>query len=204
MPRQGRRRAAFIAGVGALVVAALTASFVVGRATVDPTSTAEYKAEVEKRNVTEAKLAEAEEQLGANSEEITSLTDELNDAEAQVDALVAELPATMAGGAPAVSEGVAIAPRNIKIGIKTREKTCFGSAGCNVTVQIDPDYAGNQDVSTGSWEITYEIRGGEDGPAIETMTLIDGTFTFPEEQFLSTSSSGARLEAVATEVYALE
>ncbi|MBU1801363.1 MAG: hypothetical protein KKA97_03790 [Actinobacteria bacterium] len=99
---------------------------------------------------------------------------------------------------------MAIAPRNIKIGLKTREKSCFGSAGCNVTVQADPDYVGNQDASAGSWEITYEIRGGEDGPIIETMTLIDGTFTFSEEQYVSTSSSSTELEAVATDVYSLD
>ena len=73
-----------------------------------------------------------------------------------------------------------------------------------MTVQISPQYVGTQDASSGSWEITYEIRGGEDGTIVETMTLEDGTFTFPEEQSLSTRSSATKLTAVATSVSAAD
>lgn len=209
-PRAKRRRAAPIAvGVG-LLAAALVAAFVIGRITGDPTGSSEYKTQAEKfdaqssaLSAAEADSADLEEQLGDSSEENGTLSSQLEDAQAQVDALVAELPEEEAGTEPALSEGVAIAPRNLKIGLKTRQKECFGSAGCNITVQVDPNYVGNQDASVGSWEITYEIRGGEDGPIIETMTLENGTFTFPEEQFISTSSTATELEAVVTEVYSL-
>jgi hypothetical protein len=36
------------------------------------------------------------------------------------------------------------------------------------------------------------------------MTLTDGTFTFPEEQFVSTPSSSTRLETMVTDAYALD
>jgi hypothetical protein len=91
----------------------------------------------------------------------------------------------------------------MKLTVRVRSKECFRAAGCNVTVQIDPSYVGNQDVTTGSWEMTYELRGGEDGPVIETMTLESGTFSFPEEQFVSTTSSASPITAVVTEVYSL-
>lgn len=179
-------------------------AFVVGRVTVDPTGTDEYQAQAAKLKSTQDELATAKGQLETSADQIETLTDNLSDAEAQVDALTADLPAGEAPNEPALSDGIAVAARNFKIGVKTRRQECFGSAGCNVTVQIDPDYVGNQDVSTGSWEITYEIRGGEDGPIIETMTLTDGTFSFPEEQSVSTTSSGTKLTAVATDVAALD
>jgi hypothetical protein len=179
-------------------------AFVVGRVTVDPTATDEYQAQSTKLKSAQTELTTVEQQLATSSDEIETLKGDLSEAEAQVDALTADLPAGESPNEPALSDGVAIAPRNVKIAVKTRSQQCFGSAGCNVTVQVDPDYVGNQDVSTGSWEITYEIRGGEDGPIIETMTLTDGTFTFPEEQSLSTTSSGTKLKAVVTDVAALD
>lgn len=157
----------------------------------DPTTSAEYKS-----------LAK---DLEAASSRSGELQRELTSAQAQVEALTSE--SQDAGGssnAPAVSEGAALAPRNLKIGLRTRQKECFGSAGCNVTVQIVPRYVGTQDVSTGSWEITYEIRGAEDGPQIETMTLEHGTFSFPEEQSLQTRTSNDKLTAAVTEVYTLD
>jgi hypothetical protein len=117
---------------------------------------------------------------------------------------MSESPSPGAAAAePAVSGGAALAPRNIKLGVRVRSKECFGSAGCLVTVQIDPSYVGDQDLSTGSWEMTYELRGVEDGPVIEMMTLESGTFSFPEEQDVSTTSSSSPITAVVTEVYSL-
>lgn len=185
-------------------IALIAGAFVVGRVTGDPKSSDAYRAQVTKLKSAQADLATTKDQLKSSEDENETLNGAVSDAEAQVDALTAELPAGVSGDEPALSDGVAIAPRNIKLGLNTRSQQCFGSAGCNVTVQVNPDYVGNQDVSTGSWEITYEIRGGEDGPIIETMTLTDGTFSFPEEQSLSTTSAGVKLRAVATSVSALD
>jgi len=170
-----------------ITIGLVVAAFAAGRISVDPTASKEFKAQAK--------------ELKSSKSQVATLDGKLSDAQAQVDALVAEVPKGEGGpDAPALSEGHALAPRNLKIGLKIRSKQCFGSAGCSVEVQIDPRYVGDQDLSTGSWEITYEIRGGEDGPLIETMTLEDGTFSFPESQSLSTSSSSAHLTAVATSV----
>lgn len=193
--------------IGAVVAAivAIVGSFFVGQASVDPKASDEYNALSKTLTSTKAHLKDTQGELELTETSLSTTEDNLSDAEAQVDALTSELPSNSADGGtePAVSDGAAVAPRNFKLGVRIRSKECFGSAGCNVTVQIDPDYVGNQDVSSGSWEITYELRGLEDGPVIETMTLESGTFSFPEEQSVGTTSSNSQITAVVTEVYAL-
>ena len=186
-------------------IVAVIATFFVGRQSVDPKSSEDYRALSETLTEVKTDLSDTKSELEITESYLSTTEDSLSDAEAQVDALTSELPSDgdVGAAAPAVSEGAAVAPRNFKLGVRIRSKQCFGSAGCNVTVQIDPDYIGNQDVSSGSWEITYELRGVEDGPVIETMTLDSGTFSFPEEQSVGTVSSTSPITAVVTEVYPL-
>jgi hypothetical protein len=61
--------------------------------------------------------------------------------------------------------------------LRTTRRQCFGSAGCNLTVEPELTYEG---ISTdldpdATYEITYEIRGDEDGPVIETAELSNQT-----------------------------
>lgn len=180
-----------------LVVGLVAGAFFAGAAVTDPTDSTEYQQVA-------GDLDKTKEELDATQGELDDVESRLLDAEAQVDALTSEAPAGSSGGAePAVSGGAALAPRNIKLAVRTRSKKCFGSAGCLVEVQVEPSYVGNQDVTSGSWEITYELRGGEDGPVIETMELVDGTWSFPSEQNLDTPSSGTVITAVVTAVYPL-
>lgn len=185
-------------------VGLVTGTFFGGMAATDPTTSAEYSSLAEQLGEREAELGVAQDRLEDVQGDLTRVEETNSELQVQLEALTSEAQGSgVAQGEPAVSDGAAMAPRNLKIAIRTRSKECFGSAGCNVTIQIDPSYVGTQDVSTGSWEITYEIRGGEDGPLVETMTLEDGTFSFPAEQNLGTTSSTARLEAVVTNVYTL-
>jgi hypothetical protein len=91
---------------------------------------------------------------------------------------------------------------DFKIGLKIRKKECFGSAGCNVTYRIDPSYEGTEPLpDSGTIEVTYEVRGGEDGPQINTFTIDgDGSAHFDSEEDLSTPKSSTKLKAVATAV----
>jgi hypothetical protein len=192
-----------IAAVVAVIVA--VAAFFGGMTASDPKDSSEYKALARDLKDTEKDLRVKEEELASTIDDLADSESELTDAKAQLDALTSEaLDSGVAVGEPAVSGGAAVAPRNFKIGVRIRSKECFGSAGCIVEVQIVPDYVGQQDVSTGSWELIYELRGGEDGPVIETMTLESGTFSFPEEQSLDTRSSSTPITAVVTEVYSLD
>ncbi|WP_228044597.1 hypothetical protein [Streptomyces ferrugineus] len=88
------------------------------------------------------------------------------------------------------------------IELRTTKRQCFGSAGCNVTVEpeltyladsaaIDPDEA---------YEITYEIRGDDSGPVIETAELSDQTSLNYRPSFISTASSSTKVSVKITDV----
>lgn len=94
-------------------------------------------------------------------------------------------------------------PGHLKLTVKTRQKDCFGSAGCIVVFQINPGFAypvATSEFEGRTWDITYEVKGGEDGPQVNTMRLEDGTFSFDEDENLSTPSSSTVLAAVVTAV----
>lgn len=58
---------------------------------------------------------------------------------------------------------------DFQLDIKTLEKACFGSAGCNVTYRVELAYDGVLGLDpTKTFEITYEVIGGED-PMINTL-----------------------------------
>lgn len=86
------------------------------------------------------------------------------------------------------------------IELRTTEKQCFGSAGCNVTVTIDPTYVGVSELPD-SFAVTYEVRGGEDGPQVNTFTVEGDTISYDSEERISTSDTDAELEAVVTDVF---
>lgn len=93
-------------------------------------------------------------------------------------------------------------PADFKIRVKILEKQCFGSAGCLVTYQIDPTYEGTAETPDDrTISVIYEVRGGEDGPQINTFTITGDTAEFDAEESISTTSSSQKLTAKATEVY---
>lgn len=86
------------------------------------------------------------------------------------------------------------------IKLKTSGKQCYGSAGCNLTVEpvlstIDtsliPDDA--------SGTLTYEIDGGEDGPVIDTIDLTGKQYS-SSSTVLSTTSSSKKPSVKITDV----
>lgn len=89
--------------------------------------------------------------------------------------------------------------------LKTTDKQCFGSVGCNVTVRVSPEYSGSGTVASlpnsGTIDITYKLSGDESGPIVGTATvqLADETVQDQEES-LSTRSSGTKVAASVTDV----
>lgn len=64
--------------------------------------------------------------------------------------------------------------KDFELTLKTTEKQCFGSAGCNVTVEPKLSYLSVTSLDPEkTLSITYEIHGDESGPVIETMELTD-------------------------------
>ncbi|MFF6987018.1 hypothetical protein [Streptomyces sp. NPDC010273] len=88
------------------------------------------------------------------------------------------------------------------VGLKTTARHCFGSAGCNVTVEPDLTFLGDTaEVDPDAvYEITYEIHGDESGPVIETAELSDQTSLHYTSSMISTASSGTEVSAEITDV----
>lgn len=97
--------------------------------------------------------------------------------------------------------GELLGPEDFEVGIKTLEKECFGSAGCNVVFRIKPSFVGVLDLpSSGEIEVTYKVKGGDD-PLINTFTVdADGTAHFDSREMISTPRSSSKLKAVVTDV----
>ena len=85
--------------------------------------------------------------------------------------------------------------------MKTLQKQCFGSAGCNVTYRVGVDYTGTGALDPAkTYEVTYEVRGVEDGPAVNTLTIEDGQASVDSEEIASTPSSATKLTVKVTGV----
>lgn len=95
-------------------------------------------------------------------------------------------------------------PSDWKIKIKVLQKECFGSAGCNVTFRIDPQFVGDawSYPDSGVLEVTYEVTGGNDGAATNTFEVDLSTkkATFAQEESASIAESDDKLKAKVTDV----
>jgi len=91
-------------------------------------------------------------------------------------------------------------PADFKLTIKVLSKQCFGSAGCNVTFRIDPNYTGPTIPDDRAYQVIYAVRGGEDGTQTNSFTMTGMNAQYDSEEILSTKSSRAKLTAKVTEV----
>ncbi|MEV4361706.1 hypothetical protein [Nonomuraea sp. NPDC049625] len=91
-------------------------------------------------------------------------------------------------------------PEEFSLRVKTLEKKCYGSVGCNVTYSIRVSYSGPALNPDQEYQVTYEVTGLEDGPAVNTFTIQGDEVSYQEEEFASTTSSSRTLKAKATEV----
>lgn len=82
---------------------------------------------------------------------------------------------------------------------KITDQECFGSAGCNVVFHVAMDYTGPVLSESDTWLITYEARGGEDGPLIGTLRLRGERFDANNET-VSTASSAKKISIKVTDV----
>lgn len=84
--------------------------------------------------------------------------------------------------------------------VKTTRRQCFGSAGCNMTVEPVLTWVGEKDIDPGkTYQITYEIHGDESGPVIETLTLTDSDHITYRSSVLSTNGH-AKISAQITDL----
>jgi hypothetical protein len=77
---------------------------------------------------------------------------------------------------------------DFKIALRIKRQSCFGSAGCNITYEINPKYVGAYPLE-GSFQITYAVTGGDSGPQINTFTIQNHRASFDSEENISTPSN---------------
>ncbi|MFC8430899.1 hypothetical protein [Streptomyces sp. NPDC057253] len=91
---------------------------------------------------------------------------------------------------------------SFSIDLRTTQRQCFGTAGCNVTVEPELTYLGSSgDLDPDAvYEITYEIHGDESGPVIQTAELTDQTSLSYKPSLISTASASTELSVEITDV----
>ena len=107
--------------------------------------------------------------------------------------------------APAVVQTTAAHPRLLKpedvtVKLRITDKQCFGSAGCSVSWKIEAGVDPALLSDDTDYEVTYEVKGVEDGPTVSTFKLNgDGTYEV-DEGFGDTPNKGTKLTVKVTGV----
>ncbi len=76
-------------------------------------------------------------------------------------------------------------PEDFSLEIIELSRSCFGSAGCNVTFKIAPTYSGPPTNASKSYRVVYEVRGGDDVKS-ENFTVHGTEASVKSESFIST------------------
>jgi hypothetical protein len=85
------------------------------------------------------------------------------------------------------------------VDVAITEQKCFGSAGCNYKLSINPRYVGTRGLSDNSkYLVTYEILGGED-PQTGNFR-IDGTNIRWDQEKSMQGDQGATFTAKVTQI----
>lgn len=100
-------------------------------------------------------------------------------------------PTTPAAKRPALAD--------FKLTPKITSKECFGSAGCSIQFKVNLAYTGPKIPDEDEYELTYEVRGVEDGPLIGSLDMEGETYSVPEE-FVSTSDKSKKITIKVTSV----
>lgn len=90
----------------------------------------------------------------------------------------------------------------ITLKVKITSQHCFGSAGCNLEVEVR---AGWPDTATGTYDVTYRIAvpGGDDITDTLTVYAETGKYDAPSTAFVSASHRVSKLTAKVTDVEAV-
>jgi hypothetical protein len=147
---------------------------------------------------------------------IGSTMDKGSASETQTPPLVGSAASAMAAGASAGAAAASPKPAppaaptyhtpktsDYKVNAKITEKTCFGSAGCNVRVKTTLTIVGasaeNLD-PTKTYELTYEILGGSDGAIINTMEVTGTQYSGRDEEYFTIPTSGTKVTTRITDI----
>lgn len=81
-----------------------------------------------------------------------------------------------AASAPPV--GALLHAQDVHLSLKTVGRQCFGTAGCNVSVEVVVGWEAPYGVTPAdSWRVIYQIGGDESGPIVGSVSVMgDGTY----------------------------
>lgn len=101
----------------------------------------------------------------------------------------------------ATPDGHIVTASDMTLKTKITSKKCFGSTGCNLTVQVVAERKADvplPDPGT-TWLVTYEITGVDDSPVIGSFEITDGEYTVNEEA-LGTKNAKSKVKIRITGV----
>lgn len=111
--------------------------------------------------------------------------------------------AAASSSAPAATSeaaGYTPKPADFHLTLKILKKECFGSAGCNVEYRVTVDYKGQPVADGTTYEVTYNVTGGQDGTVTNTFTADNATISVESSEMIQTASSSTKLRVKATSV----
>ena len=87
--------------------------------------------------------------------------------------------------APTTAATYVPTPADFTIEIVELSRSCFGSAGCNITYKINPTYSGQPTDPTVTYTVVYSIAGAS-GDKSDNFTMKGTQAKVPTEDFIST------------------
>jgi len=90
-------------------------------------------------------------------------------------------------------------PSDITVKVKIDSKENFGEAGSVITYEPDVTLDSSAFDPDVTYQVTYEVRGGQDGPEIHSFTVAGDSYTYDQE-VTQTESVNQRLTARVTSV----
>lgn len=117
------------------------------------------------------------------------------------DAVTFSVDSPSAGAAKkAKADVTTLTTKNIALAVKVKSKECYGSAGCNIEYTIKASVGPTVRIAD-PCDVTYEVKGFEDGTQVHTLTVTDDkTYSQDSYQAGSTANSAKKLTAKVTEV----
>lgn len=116
-----------------------------------------------------------------------------------------KLPAVAQPAEPVTDEATTAPPvevepkaSDVHLKLQVTDKECFGSAGCNVTVKVKMTYSGPGLDPDGTWLVTYEVKGGDDGPIIGSFQMMGDRTYEVNSELISTPSSKTKTSVKVT------
>jgi len=101
--------------------------------------------------------------------------------------------------APSPSPARRLTKNDLRLDVIEKRRKCFGSAGCNVTYEVEVTLLDMDARSDDSYEVSYRVRAGSQEIVRNTFELHGTKYSIPED-FSMAVPEGVKLRAVVASV----